>query len=111
MAVILIVNTRDTRKPRVKFKSSPTPDQIVAWARAVSELRVELSPALLPPWHFGLRFTKCSGAGWQREHMSQNRLAILPNLTHYEIGTAPELADTALPFLNDRTAPRAGAIK
>src|SRR5919108_2218707 len=39
-------------------------------------------------------------AGWQREHMSQNRLAILPNLTHYEMGTAPELADTALPFLN-----------
>jgi len=38
-------------------------------------------------------------AGWQREHMSQNRLAILPNLTHYEMGTAPELADTALPFL------------
>ncbi len=25
-------------------------------------------------------------AGWQREHMSQNRLAILPNLTHYEMG-------------------------
>jgi len=39
-------------------------------------------------------------AGWQREHMSQNRLAILPNLTHYEIGTAPELVDAALPFLN-----------
>src|ERR1041384_8316226 len=39
-------------------------------------------------------------AGWQREHMSQNRLAILPNLTHYEMGVAPELADTALPFLN-----------
>jgi len=39
-------------------------------------------------------------AGWQREHMSQNRLAILPNLTHYEIGAATELADTALPFLS-----------
>jgi hypothetical protein len=39
-------------------------------------------------------------AGWQREHMSQNRLAILPNLTHYEMGVAPQLADTALPFLN-----------
>lgn len=39
-------------------------------------------------------------AGWQREHMVQNRLAILPNLTHYEIGLAPQLADTALPFLN-----------
>jgi pimeloyl-ACP methyl ester carboxylesterase len=39
-------------------------------------------------------------AGWQREHMSQNRLAVLPNLTHYEIGVAPQLVDTALPFLN-----------
>jgi hypothetical protein len=38
--------------------------------------------------------------GWRREHMSQNRLAILPNLTHYEIGHAPQLAATALPFLN-----------
>ena len=25
-------------------------------------------------------------AGWQREHMSQNRLAILPNVTHYDMG-------------------------
>jgi hypothetical protein len=39
-------------------------------------------------------------AGWQREHMSPNRLAILPNLTHYEMGLAPELVETALPFLN-----------
>ncbi|UUP19264.1 alpha/beta fold hydrolase [Nitratireductor thuwali] len=39
-------------------------------------------------------------AGWAREHMSQNRLAILPDLTHYEIGIAPVLADTTLPFLN-----------
>jgi pimeloyl-ACP methyl ester carboxylesterase len=39
-------------------------------------------------------------AGWQREHMPQNRLAILPNLTHYEMGLAPQLVDTALPFLN-----------
>ena len=39
-------------------------------------------------------------AGWQREHMSQNRLAILPDLTHYEAFFAPELATTVLPFLN-----------
>jgi hypothetical protein len=39
-------------------------------------------------------------AGWQREHISQNRLAILPNITHYEMGLAPQLVDTALPFLN-----------
>jgi pimeloyl-ACP methyl ester carboxylesterase len=39
-------------------------------------------------------------AGWQREHMSQNRLAILPDITHYEMGLAPQLVDTTLPFLN-----------
>lgn len=38
-------------------------------------------------------------AGWNREHMSRNRLAILPDLTHYEIGTAPILVTTVLPFL------------
>ena len=43
-------------------------------------------------------------AGWGREHMSQNRLAILPNLTHYDIFLAPELASTLLPFLDGRTA-------
>ena len=39
-------------------------------------------------------------AGWQREHMSKNRLAILPNLTHYEIFMSPALPATVLPFLN-----------
>jgi len=39
-------------------------------------------------------------AGWQREHMSRNRLTILPNLTHYEMGIASQLVDTALPFLD-----------
>jgi pimeloyl-ACP methyl ester carboxylesterase len=39
-------------------------------------------------------------AGWQREHMAQNRFAILPNVTHYEMGVAPEMVSTALPFLN-----------
>src|SRR5438105_9221752 len=39
-------------------------------------------------------------AGWQRQHMAQNRLAILPDVTHYEMGVAPQTVDTALPFLN-----------
>jgi pimeloyl-ACP methyl ester carboxylesterase len=39
-------------------------------------------------------------AGWQREHMSKNRLAILPDLTHYDIFTSPRLASTVLPFVN-----------
>ncbi len=45
-------------------------------------------------------------AGWMREHMSKNRLAILPNLTHYEVGAAPVLATTVLPFLNGETGPK-----
>ncbi len=45
-------------------------------------------------------------AGWQREHMARNRLAILPDLTHYETGLAPEMTRTALTFLDgeSRTA-------
>jgi pimeloyl-ACP methyl ester carboxylesterase len=39
-------------------------------------------------------------AGWQREHMSKNRLAILPNLTHYEAFLSPAWAATVLPFVN-----------
>ena len=39
-------------------------------------------------------------AGWMRENMSRNRLAILPDLTHYDIFLSPVLATTVLPFLN-----------
>jgi pimeloyl-ACP methyl ester carboxylesterase len=39
-------------------------------------------------------------AGWMREHMSQNRLAILPDVTHYEAFATPAMATTVLPFLN-----------
>ncbi|MEX1137780.1 MAG: alpha/beta hydrolase [Bacteroidota bacterium] len=39
-------------------------------------------------------------AGWQREHMSRNRLAIVPDLTHYEMFLSPKLVPTVLPFLN-----------
>jgi pimeloyl-ACP methyl ester carboxylesterase len=47
-------------------------------------------------------------AGWQRENMSKNRLAILPDVTHYEMGTAPALAPTVLPFLNGQTGVKTG---
>ena len=45
-------------------------------------------------------------AGWMRENMSQNRLAIIPNRTHYDIFMAPELATTVLPFLDGETTPK-----
>lgn len=39
-------------------------------------------------------------AGWMRENLSQNRLAIVPNATHYDILYSPGLVSTTLPFLN-----------
>ena len=42
-------------------------------------------------------------AGWGREHMAQNRLAILPDLTHYEMFMSPRLVDTVLPFLDGKS--------
>jgi pimeloyl-ACP methyl ester carboxylesterase len=39
-------------------------------------------------------------AGWGRENMSRNRLAIIPDQTHYDIFFSPKLVATALPFLD-----------
>ena len=44
-------------------------------------------------------------AGWMREHISQNRLAILPNVTHYEMAISPALPATVLPFLDGESGP------
>jgi len=38
-------------------------------------------------------------AGWMREHMAKNRLAILPDVTHYEVGTSPKLVAAVESFL------------
>ncbi|HEY0649073.1 alpha/beta hydrolase, partial [Phenylobacterium sp.] len=40
--------------------------------------------------------------GWQREHVTKNRLAILPGRTHYDIFLAPEFLSTALTFIEGR---------
>jgi pimeloyl-ACP methyl ester carboxylesterase len=39
-------------------------------------------------------------AGWNRENMSKNRLAIIPDLTHYEAFANPRMAETVRPFLD-----------
>ncbi len=48
-------------------------------------------------------------AGWQREHMSRARLAILPDVTHYEMFLSPALAPTILPFLDGKTGSKTWA--
>jgi pimeloyl-ACP methyl ester carboxylesterase len=42
-------------------------------------------------------------AGWGRENLSKNRLAILPDLTHYDIFMAPQLVATVRPFLDGKS--------
>ena len=41
--------------------------------------------------------------------MSQNRLAILPDLTHYEMFCRPELPRTVLPFLDGKSGAKSWA--
>ncbi|WEX75862.1 alpha/beta hydrolase [Sinorhizobium numidicum] len=48
-------------------------------------------------------------AGWMRENMSKNRLAILPDLTHYDIFVSPRLVETVLPFLNGESGAKSWA--
>lgn len=48
-------------------------------------------------------------AGWMRENMSQNRLAILPDLTHYDIFMSPRLVPTVLPFLDGESVSKSWA--
>ena len=43
-------------------------------------------------------------AGWQREHMSKNRLAIVPDQTHYDLFLSPRLVPTVMPFLDGKSA-------
>ncbi|WP_407351230.1 alpha/beta fold hydrolase [Luteimonas sp. R10] len=86
------------------------------WSDEVGELRMPVmlvfgDSDMFRPEHI-IEFYRLLGgglkdAGWMREHMSQNRLAILPNLTHYEMFMAPEMARTVLPFLDGEN--RAGS--
>jgi len=95
-------------------------DQMGAWMRTPYDWSEDVKklkgPVLLVygdhdmmrPEHI-VRFYQLLGeglrdAGWQREHMGQNRLAILPNLTHYEMSLSPALVPTVLPFLNGQNS-------
>jgi pimeloyl-ACP methyl ester carboxylesterase len=50
-------------------------------------------------------------AGWNRESMPKNRLAVLPDMTHYEAFASARVAETALPFLNGQMGGDQGAAE
>jgi pimeloyl-ACP methyl ester carboxylesterase len=82
------------------------------WSEDVKKLQMPVmliygDADMIRPDHI-VRFYQLLGgglrdAGWTREHMSKNRLAILPDLTHYEVFLSPLLAPTVLPFLNGQS--------
>jgi pimeloyl-ACP methyl ester carboxylesterase len=81
------------------------------WSAGVKQLRMPVmlvygDSDMIRPEHIVSFYQLLGGglrdAGWMREHMSKNRLAIIPNLTHYEVGAAPALAETVLPFLTGK---------
>jgi pimeloyl-ACP methyl ester carboxylesterase len=83
-----------------------------SWAEDVPKLTMPVmlvygDSDMIRPEHI-VEFYKLLGgglrdAGWMREHMSQNRLAILPDRTHYEMFLTPEMARTVLPFLDGKS--------
>jgi pimeloyl-ACP methyl ester carboxylesterase len=45
-------------------------------------------------------------AGWTREHMAKNRLAIIPDATHYDMFETARIVPTVLPFLDGASGPQ-----
>ena len=88
------------------------------WSEDVKKLRMPVmlvygDSDMFRPEHV-VEFYKLLGgglkdAGWMREHMSQNRLAILPDVTHYEMFLAPELPRTVRPFLDGKSGSKTWA--
>jgi len=62
---------------------------------------------IFPPAHavevFGLLGGGKKDGGWDGSGRPKSRLAILPGLTHYTIFSAPALAATVIPFLDEAT--------
>jgi pimeloyl-ACP methyl ester carboxylesterase len=60
---------------------------------------------IFPPAHavevFGLLGGGKRDGGWDGSGRPKSRLAILPGLTHYAMGSAPALASTVIPFLDE----------
>src|SRR5213083_3140742 len=61
---------------------------------------------IFPPAHavevFGLLGGGKQDGGWVGSGRPKSRLAILPGITHYAMGAAPQLAATVTPFLDER---------
>lgn len=81
------------------------------WSQDVAKLKMPVMLAygdadMVRPEH-QIKFYQLLGgglkdAGWARETMSKNRLAIIPDLTHYEAFANTRAAEVVMPFLNGK---------
>ncbi len=88
------------------------------WSADVAKLKMPVMLAfgdadMIRPEH-EVKFYQLLGggfkdAGWNRENMPRNRLAIIPDLTHYEAFASARVAETVLPFLNGQSGVRSKA--
>ena len=85
------------------------------WSASVRQLKMPVmlvfgDADMIRPEHIVSFYQLLGGglkdAGWTREHISKNRLAILPDVTHYEMGLSPILVPTVLPFLDAKASPK-----
>jgi pimeloyl-ACP methyl ester carboxylesterase len=98
--------------PRLLDRMGEMMRQPYNWAEEVKTLRMPVmlvfgDSDMIRPEHvvefYHLLGGGLADAGWMREHMSQNRLAILPDLTHYEAFMSPLLPASTLPFLDGKS--------
>jgi hypothetical protein len=68
----------------------------------VSRCRFRVQPAHIVEF-FGLLGGGKRDANWDGSGMSNGRLAILPDLTHYNLLASPALAAAVVPFLDAAT--------
>ena len=104
--------------PRLLDRMGEFMRQPYDWSEDVKKLQMPVmlvygDSDMFRPEHI-VRFYQLLGgglrdAGWQREHMSRNRLAILPDRTHYDMFLAPALVPTVLPFLDGKKRSAQGA--
>jgi pimeloyl-ACP methyl ester carboxylesterase len=98
--------------PRLLDRMGELMRQPFDWSEDVKKLQMPVllifgDSDMIRPEHI-VRFYQLLGgglrdAGWMREHKSKNQLAILPDLTHYEVFMSPLFASTALPFVNGKS--------
>ncbi len=104
--------------PRLLDRMGELMRRPVDWSEDVKKLSIPVmlvfgDADMIRPEHIVQFYQLLGGglkdAGWQREHMSRARLAILPDVTHYEMFLSPALAPTILPFLDGKTGSKTWA--